>query len=71
MTTSAKVAKPRKNANPRTEPTVNHHNTAAARNDTVSAASTVRHAPSKLRCAELRKVRPEASSSFKRSKNTM
>ena len=69
MSVSAEI--PRKNAKPRTEPTVRYHNTIAAINETVSAATIVRHADSKLRSAEFFRVLPARISSFIRSKKTI
>ena len=62
---------PKKNAKPLTEPTVRYHKTIAAINETVSAATIVRHADSKLRNAEFLRVLPKRISSLMRSKNTM
>ena len=67
---SEMVESARKNAKPRTEPTVSHQRITAPRRETVSAARMVRQALSKPRTAELRRVRPLCTSSFRRSKNT-
>ena len=71
MKTSRSVESPRKKANPFTSPMARMNSTAAAANDTRSAASTVRQALWKPRSTLVRTVRPERVSSFNRSKYTM
>ena len=67
---SRMVERPRKNANPRTEPTDRYHSTPAPMSETMSAARIVRHALLKLRGVEARKDLPARTSSFSRSRKT-
>ena len=71
MTMSVTADIPRKKANPRTEPTVRNQSVAAAKNETMSAATIVRQADSKLRMAEFLSVLPTRISSLIRSKKTI
>ena len=70
-TTSRIVETPRKNANPRTGPTVSWNSTIAPMKLETSAARIVRKAREKARSVELRSVRPALTSSLRRSKYTM
>ena len=67
---SMSVERPRKNANPRTAPTVSHHSTNAPMSDTVSATRMVRHAAVNSRCAEFYRRLPDRRESINLSKKT-
>ena len=68
---SSSVERPRKNANPRTAPTVSQKSNAAPMKDARSAATIVRHARLNAWSTAERTVLPVRTSSFMRSKYTM